>query len=79
MDSFTLMYLKDLLVLAVCAIELDAIVEDLKIWYELLMLDRINWFFGVQLTWKLDSNGLPASLSMDQSSFAESVLGCFRL
>lgn len=76
-DSFILVYLDDLLVLAASLIKGDAIVEEHKELYELRVSDAVEMFFGVQLTWKLDSHGRSASLCMSQPLYAESILRRF--
>ena len=78
-DSFILVYVDDLLILAASVTERDAIVEELKALYELRVSDEVEMFLGVQLRWKLDSKGHPITLSMSQPLYAESVLRRFGL
>ena len=79
LHSFILVYVDDILVLAHSIAEKDRIMEEFKSFYDLRVANKVELFLGVELKWKLDSNGRITSLSMLQPLYTESVLRRFGL
>lgn len=53
--------------------------EEFKALYELRVAEEAELFLGIQLGWKLDSDGKRLSLNMRQPLYTESVLRRFGL
>ena len=77
--EFILVYVDDLLVLAMTQAACGAIVEELQSRYELRRSEDVDMFLGVQLKWTLDSHGRVLKLHMSQPLYVESILRRFGL
>lgn len=75
--TFILVYVDDLLVLALTLVERDSFVEELKGLCKLRMTKEVYLFLRFQLEWNLNAQGRPVSFMLSQLLYTESILRRF--